>query len=139
MPRFSLLLFAIGCTLAGCGSAERLSVKVDRMEKDLSDMRRVQSQMNQRMDELQIQLSLLQRRFAEKPASLNDVQTEGGNLKLVRLHPATKNGGERSPNKNESGSLSASPRVVLPRVDPKAVQEHLAVDVEAAKRPLMGP
>jgi tol-pal system protein YbgF len=114
-----------------CGASERTVLRLDNMEKDVSDVRRAQHALSQRVDELQIQISILNRKLEGRPVSTAPKAGERAaeaapSLNVVRLHPPAPPPPPPSPRS-------------LPAVDPDQVEERLPVDTAAARRPLLGP
>jgi tol-pal system protein YbgF len=122
------------CCTSGCGSTERLTRKVSLLEDRVSDLQKSHRDINGRIDELQIQLSLLNRKLV--PAKTGGgLSVETPALKVVRLKPAkpsskpaTKKKGKESRPLKLSGPMD--------EVDPYLVDERLPVDHGAARRSL---
>jgi len=116
--------------VVGCGSTERLAKRMSLFEKEIEDLQKMDQQLNQRLDELQIQISLLIKRISAKPNSSLSPH------RLVKIHPKKNKKvvsfSSVNPRKNKSTTYRSAQDV-----DPKKVDERLPVDPEAARRPLL--
>lgn len=129
--------------VSSCGSTERFAQRFEQMENELGDMRRGQAQLSGRVDELQIQLSVLLRRLNEKAKSASGAESQlPPDLKVVRVHPEPPAPGKVTNSGPPGGPSSKKPSAArgargLHPVDPGQVRERLPVDHAAARRPLM--
>ncbi len=117
----------------GCASTDRLNARLDLIQKEVSDLHQKNQRLLKRIDEIQMQLSLLRRKFGKPSARTPGAKPKIPELKVVRLHRESQ--GLKS---DRPGSNPAPGGIDTP-VNPKSVSERLAVDPEAARRPLLGP
>lgn len=116
----------------GCASTDRLNARLDLMEKEVTDLHQMNRRLLKRLDELQMQLSLLKKKLLQPAAGSKSVLPRLPALKVVKLHP------------DQNGMLVDRPRAKQTPasqaaiVDPEKVSERLAVDHAAARRPLLG-
>lgn len=134
----TVLLF--GGLLAGGCATGALETKVDRLERELSDQRSITKRLEGRLDELQIQVSLLNRRLkgAAEPSGRLDRPSDMPALAVVRpqSRPAARRAAdEPRPGRRKPWKLTTAK---FDDVDPAEVTERLQVDRAAARRPLAG-
>jgi hypothetical protein len=121
-----LLVPFVFSSLAGCASQQPLLSRLDLMEKEIADLHLANRKINQRMDELQIQLSLIDKKLSRRGAQGRP------KLKVVKLKPGktTKKTKTQIKCPNRQGSMK--------EIDPRKVSERLPVDNRAARRTLWG-
>jgi tol-pal system protein YbgF len=122
---------------AGCASTEHLTKRVSLLEKEVADLHRANRDMGKRLDEIQIQLSLLLKKIvvkADAQPKSSMVRGPMPRLKVVKLRPDATGADNR--HRVKSRSVARGPRPVP--VEPHEVTERLQVDTSAAKLPLMG-
>jgi TolA-binding protein len=124
---------------------------MDLLEQQLSDQRAMSKRTERRLDDLQIQVTLLARRLdgrrsSARPAAVPEA-ADTPELKVVRLSPPAlvlrQDGSQtgrqvkrRAPKRRKAWKLTETK---LDEVDPAEVTERLPVDRAAAKRQLSGP
>jgi tol-pal system protein YbgF len=123
MKTTTLLAVALVVLITGCGATEQLVKKVDMLEEELSDLRDSQDRMNRRLDEMQIQLSILTKK---QSSSFESKNIKVPSLAVVKLKPGSK----------KKKKAPSSKPIRLKAVDPYKVKERLSVDYNAARRPL---
>lgn len=119
-----------GLAIPACAGNQELVRRVDVMEQNLSDLRRDQQRLAQRLDELQIQLNAILKKLESARPSASAPPAGGPALEIVKLRPVEKTA-ERPPKE------LPLPRVLIPPVEPSEVEERLTVDREAARRPVL--
>ncbi len=137
---FSVVVLALSALSVCSCAGDRLAARVDLLEKELSDQRIVGKRLDARLDELQIQVTLMARKLegrgafgpGSKPAKVPDLKVFKLSpplpmLKLDESGPRTRNG--PAPGTGVGRALKP--------VDPAEVTERLAVDRPAARRSLM--
>jgi tol-pal system protein YbgF len=112
---------------AGCASTDRLNARMDLMEKEVADLHQANRRLDNRLDELQMQLSLLRKNLKQAKGKY-----ELPDLKVVKLHPKKDKFKVDRPRRKKAPVKMGGP------VDPDSVSERLPVDHDAARRPLMG-
>ena len=140
-----LTLFSTWLLASGCAN-DKLVIKMDLLEQQLSDQRSLSKRMERRLDDMQIQVTLLARKLDSRRTS---AQPEAGakaasapDLKVVRLSPPAidlrQDGSRpdrpekrRPPVRRKAWKLTEAK---LDDVDPAEVTERLPVDRAAAKR-----
>ena len=127
-------IFIISVCFSGCAAVDRLTEKVGLLEKELSDLRRSQARVAKRVDDLQIQLSLLTR---NPGAASTDPGALPPDMKVVKLAPDQKSKPIKSHNKKGKNKLITNRGKMNP-VDPYQVNEKLLVDHRAAQKSLFG-
>ena len=129
------LIYIVALTIigqAGCASTERLNVRLDLMEKEVADLHQANRRLDNRLDEMQMQLSLLRKQLTRPAAGSNSVPPQLPELRVVKLHP-DKNGFKVDrPRRKKAPVRMGGP------VDPDNVSERLPVDHDAARRSIMG-
>jgi tol-pal system protein YbgF len=117
----------------GCASTDRLNTRVDLMEKEVADLHQANRRILRRLDEMQMQLSLLKKNLPRKSAGTKGVLPKLPALRVVKLHPGKKD------YKIDRPRSKKVPTTFSGAVDPKKVSERLAVDHAAARRPILEP
>jgi tol-pal system protein YbgF len=129
-----IIILALSVTGSfGCASTDRLNARLDLIQKEVSDLHQKDQRLLKRLDEIQMQLSLLKRKVLKPSARTRGDLPEVPALRVVRLHR------EGQGLKSDRPGGSEAPDSIRTPVDPKNVSERLAVDPEAARRPLLGP
>ena len=115
-----------GLCLAGCAANERVTRQVTLLEQKTEDLQRAQDRLNQRIDDLQIQMSLMSRKLsARAPAETLP------SLQVVKMRPAGRR--EQAPVlKTPWPALRGRP---MPEIDPYQVDERLPVEDEGELHP----
>ena len=113
---------------ASCASTDRLNARMDLMEKEVADLHQANRRLDNRLDEMQMQLSLLRKNLKQAKG-----KHELPDLKVVKLHPGKNKFKVDRPRRKKAPVKMGGP------VDPDSVSERLPVDHDAARRPLMGP
>jgi tol-pal system protein YbgF len=113
---------------AGCASTDRLNARIDLMEKEVADLHQANRRLDNRLDELQMQLSLLRKSLKQAAGTY-----QLPDLKVVKLHPKKEKFKVDRPRRKKAPVKMGGP------VDPDSVSERLPVDHDAANRPLFGP
>ena len=121
----SMLLFIVQ---AGCASTDRLNARINLMEKEVADLHQANRRLNNRLDEMQMQLSLIRKNLKQASGT-----PQLPDLKVVKLHPEKNKFKVDRPRRKKARVKMGGP------VDPDTVSERLPVDHDAAKRPLFGP
>jgi tol-pal system protein YbgF len=116
--------------VCACASTAETTRRLGALEQDLIDLRRDQRRMAQRIEELQIQLTVVQKKLEQPtpPQKSSEASREPA-LQVVKLRPVEKSSSAKSD--------LPLPRVLLPPVDPNEVEERLPVDRDAARRPVL--
>ncbi|NMB75201.1 MAG: tetratricopeptide repeat protein [Myxococcales bacterium] len=122
------LLVPLG--IPACAGNQELIRRVDVLEQNLSDLRRDQQRITQRLDELQIQLNVILKKLESARPSSSAPPASGPALEVVKLRPSEQTA-TRPPKE------LPLPRVLIPPVEPSEVEERLPVDREAARRPVL--
>jgi tol-pal system protein YbgF len=135
-----IMAFGLGLSFMACGSSARVTKRIDMLEKEVADLHRANRNIDKRLDELQIQMSLLLKRVVissdkSKPEGTLYKQPKMPNLKVVKLQPAKQS--PKKPKIKKAKKLSNKP-VVPVAVEPDEVTERLPVDSRLAKIPIMG-
>ncbi|MBW1811181.1 MAG: tetratricopeptide repeat protein [Deltaproteobacteria bacterium] len=134
-----IMVFGLAASFMACGSTAQVIKRIDMLEKEAADLHRANRKIDRRLDELQIQMSLLLKKVV-----LNSPRTklEGSlrkspkipNLKVVKLRPA-----ESSPKLLKIKKLSRLAVQSVPvAVEPDEVTERLPVDPRLEKIPILG-
>ncbi len=126
--KIAWLLF--GFTIPACAGNQELVRRVDVLEQNLSDLRRDQQRITQRLDELQIQLNVILKKLESAHPSASAAPPSGPTLEIVKLRPVEKTA-------ERPAKELPLPRVLIPPVEPSEVEERLPVDREAARRPVL--
>lgn len=111
----------------GCASTDRLNARIDLMEKEVADLHQANQRLDNRLDEMQMQLSLI-RKNLKQASGLPQMP----DLKVVKLHPEKNKFMVDRPIRKQPVRMGGP-------VDPDSVSERLTVDHDAANRPLFGP
>jgi len=123
---FISALFFIG--QIGCASTDRLNARINLLVKEVSDLHQANQRLNNRLDEMQMQLSLIRKGLKQSSGT-----PQIPDLKVVKLHPGKNKFKLDRPRQKPAPVRMGGP------VDPDSVSERLPVDHDAARRPLMGP
>jgi tol-pal system protein YbgF len=118
---------------AGCVSTDRINARLDLMEKEVADLNQMNRRLLKRLDEMQMQLSLMKKNLSRPATGKRGVLPELPYLKVVKLHPDRASYAVDRPRRKTAPSGPGG------FVDPKNVSERLPVDLEAAGRPILGP
>ncbi len=123
---FSLSALGLGLACA-CGSSTRLAERVQVLEEEMNDLRRTQRATHQRLDEIQIQTSLLLKKMATGPVELDSTKVElplvaGATEKKDKALPLLTNKKGR-----KKGLRKKRAKPVLVPVEPHEVSERLPV------------
>ncbi len=126
-----------GLLAAGCATSA-LETKVNRLEQELSDQRSMTKRLEGRLDELQIQITLLNRKLTggQGPSGRLERPSDMPALAVVRpqSRPAARRAPDRpKPRRRKPWKLTTAK---FEDVDPAEVTERLQVDRAAAQRPL---
>jgi tol-pal system protein YbgF len=116
----------------GCASTDRLNARLDLMEKEVSDLHQMNRRLMRRLDEIQMQISLLKKKLPQPASGSESPLPQVPALKVVKLQPDRSGFKVDRPRRKPELSSIETP------VDPRNVSERLIVDHEAARRPLMG-
>ncbi len=137
---------SVVCVLAvsagsGCSMAP-LKARVDIMENELKDQHTATQRLEQRLDDMQIQLALLKRKLAQGN-TLGGTSDRISKLGVVKLQPAQESQKPPSyriskPEKRRWKLHQVKVKVDEKSIDPYSVTERLSVDHDAARRPLDG-
>ena len=127
-----------GLVVAGC-TGGKLQAKVDRLERELADQRAMTKRLEGRLDELQIQVTLLNRQLRAGPAKTGQAAPAGDMpaMPVVRLQdrPAKRSEPKARPRPRRRKPWKLT-TAKFEDIDPAEVTERLQVDKAAARRPL---
>jgi hypothetical protein len=118
-----LVLFAAP---VGCASGEHLAGRMSVLEQEISDLQQANRKIHQRIDELQIQLSVLTKKLSPRTTASD---TDLPDLKVVKLKPEPD-----EPRVSVKKKKRPSDKMI--EFDPRSVTERLPVDPQAARLPL---
>jgi hypothetical protein len=124
-----LLATCLLAPLTGCASDQHLHKRLGLMEDEIADLRQANRKINQRIDELQIQLSLINKKLADRPEPRVE---PGPALKVVKLRP------RKTTKKAKTRIKFPDKRSGMKEIDPRKVSERLPIDTQAARRTLWG-
>ncbi len=120
----------------GCSMAS-LNARVDLLEKELNDQRSSNQYLEQRLDEVQIELVLIKKKLANPGAgSMGYPGRNSSELGEVKLSSGKK-GPKYHINRPKRHKWKLH-QIKVKAVDPSTVTEQLTVDHDAANRPLGG-
>jgi len=115
----SIGIMVAACVVGACGSNQVLLRKVDLLEQQVGDLQKSQGRLSGRIDELQIQVSLLSKKLAARPAA--------GRAPVSPLPVAARSvarpASHRRPQDSTAGSGAF--RGPMREIDPHQVQERL--------------
>lgn len=124
----SIGIMVAACASSACSPKQALLRKVDLLEKQVGDLHRSQGRMNGRIDELQIQLSLLAKKLAARPAAKSAPATHAPSAMRNGTRPAPR------PRLQETIVDSGVFRGRMREIDPHQVQERLPSRPRPARR-----
>jgi peptidoglycan hydrolase CwlO-like protein len=131
MNRNTVLIAALSVLflVAGCACKEHLQGRLSMLENEVADLHQANQKINRRIDDLQIQLSVINKKLSSRDRSKTSEQPP---LKVVKLHPL------KTVKKKQLELKLSHKKGSMPEIDPRKVSERLPVDPKAARRSLWG-